>query len=69
MAANTILILPAVGTGLWPDFSKMDEVHEIEQVTRPIPENNAVYEKLLPVFTRAGQYQSELGEMLANLHI
>ena len=61
--------MAAVGSGLWQDFAKIDEIHQVEAISRPIPEQNAVYEKLLPVFARAGQHQSELGEMLANLDL
>ena len=63
------MAVAAVGVGLWPDFSRIDEIHQVEEITRPIPENNAVYKKLLPVFARATQHQSELGEMLAKLDI
>ena len=30
-------------------------------------DQQAVYDKLLPVYVRAGQHQSELGDMLATL--
>lgn len=68
-AALGAMAVAAVGAGLWPDFSRIDQIHQIEEITRPIPENNAVYEKLLPLFARAGQHQSELGEMLAKLDV
>ncbi len=59
----------AVGTGIWNDFKKIDDIHQVEEVARPIPENTTIYEQLLPVFTKAGKYQSELGDMLAKLEI
>ncbi|UCC64940.1 MAG: FGGY-family carbohydrate kinase [Anaerolineae bacterium] len=68
-AALGAAAVAAVGAGLWSDFRKIDGIHEIEEVTRPIPAHNAVYEKLLPVFARAGQYQAQLGDMLAKLEI
>jgi len=64
-AALGAAAVAAVGTGLWRDFSRVDDIHQVEAVTRPIPENNAVYETLLPVFARASQHQAELGKMLA----
>jgi xylulokinase len=61
------MAVAAVGTGMWPDFSRIDDIHQVETITKPIPEHNAAYERLLPVFVRVGQHQSEIGEMLANL--
>jgi len=52
----------AVGAGLWSDFSKIDNVHQIEDVATPSPENRAVYESLLPIFRQSAADQSELGE-------
>jgi xylulokinase len=66
-AALGATAVAAVGVGLWSDFSRIDEIHKVEEITHPIPQNTAVYDKLLPVFVKAGQYQAELGDMLANL--
>jgi xylulokinase len=68
-AALGAAAVAAVGAGLWDDFSQIDQIHTVEDVARPIPEHNAVYEKLLPVFAKAGQYQSVLGDMLAELEL
>jgi xylulokinase len=68
-AALGAAALAAVGTGLWTDFTKIDDIHQIESVTKPIPENTRIYEQLLPIFVKAGHYQAELGDMLAKLGI
>ena len=68
-AALGAMAVAAVGAGLWPDFSRIDQIHQVEEIVRPIPENNAVYERLLPVFAKTTQHQSELGEMLAKLEV
>jgi xylulokinase len=68
-AALGAAAVAAVGIGLWRDFSPIDAIHKIEHVTRPIPRNVAIYERLLPIFIRAAQYQAELGEMLAALEL
>jgi xylulokinase len=60
-------VLAAVGTSAWRDFSRILELHEIEDRTRPNPADVAVYETLLPVFRRAAAYQRELGAMMADL--
>lgn len=57
----------AVGAGLWSDFARIDEVHQVEEVAAPIAENAAIYERLLPIFRQAGQDQARLGDMLAGL--
>ena len=60
-AALGAMAIAAVGTGLWSDFNKIDEIHQVEDVTRPNPQNKAIYDKMLPVFARAGQFQSVPG--------
>jgi len=57
----------AVGAGLWKDFSRIDDRHHVEEVTKPLPENVARYEKLLPVFRSAGESLAKIGDMLAGL--
>lgn len=68
-AALGAAAVAAVGTGIWSDFKKIDDIHQVEEVARPIPENNKIYEQFLPIFTKAGKYQAELGDMLAKLEI
>ena len=59
----------AVGAGLWSGFDKIDQVHQVEDVARPIPANTAVYEKLLPVFRHAARCQARIGDMLVELDL
>jgi len=66
-AALGAAAVAAVGTGLWPDFSQIDEIHKVEEITHPIPHNVEVYDSLLPIFVKAGQCQAQIGEMLAGL--
>jgi xylulokinase len=63
-AALGAAALAAVGTGLWRDFDIIDEINRIEDTTAPVPENSAVYMKILPVFKLAGTYLSDLGNRL-----
>jgi len=59
--------LAAVGAGVWSDFSVINAIHAIEDIASPIPENTAVYEKILPIYRRADQFNSEIGDMLAGI--
>ena len=56
-----------IGAGLWKDFSIIDEIHKIEEIAEPIAENNAVYERILPIFQKASEGLAEVGDMLAEL--
>jgi xylulokinase len=64
-AALGAAALAAVGTGIWPDFDIIDEIHAVEDVARPIAENSAAYARLLPIYKKAGQMHSEIGDMLS----
>jgi xylulokinase len=57
----------AVGTGLWPDFEQVDKIHKVEDTVKPISENQKKYQALLPIFKKASDYQSEIGDQLARL--
>ena len=66
-AALGAAALAAVGTGRWHDFAKIDEIHQIESVARPVAAHSAAYARLLPVFAEAAHCQARLGDMLADL--
>jgi len=57
----------AVAAGLWDDFSRVDEVHQVGSVTRPDPGNLDAYNKLLPIFLQASRHQARLGDALATV--
>ena len=57
----------AVGAGLWADFARIDEVHELQAVARPDAKNVQVYRQLLPAFRQASRDQARLGDMLASV--
>ncbi len=54
----------AVGCGLWDNFSRIDEVHTLQEILEPIPGNVEVYKKLKAVSAHARKCQAEIGEML-----
>jgi xylulokinase len=61
--------LAAIGSGLWKDFSKMDEIHQVEDVKEPILENTEIYQKLEPAFEILRKSQGEIGESLAKISL
>ena len=56
--------IAAVGCGLWKSFDKIDEIHKTVEVVEPDKQNNCKYEKLLPVFDLATEYQARISEAL-----
>jgi xylulokinase len=67
-AALGAAALAAVGVGFWKDFTMIDAIHRVEDVTDPDPAHAAVYEKLLPVFLKAGKYLAEIGDNLMDIN-
>lgn len=57
----------AVGAGLWSGFQQIDQVHQVEDVAVPVPENVQRYGRLLPVFQQAARHQAQIGDLLAEL--
>jgi hypothetical protein len=47
----------------------IDEIHHVVDVTEPIPANVAIYEKIMPVFLKAGNYLAEIGDLVAGLDL
>jgi xylulokinase len=52
----------AVAAGLWPDFSHVAQLHQLESTSRPQPTNVATYRRLLPVFQKARLALGQLGD-------
>lgn len=61
--------LAAVGSGLWKDFSHIDDIHKTVETVQPDPENNRIYEKLIPVFALATASLSKVGDALKEIEI
>jgi xylulokinase len=68
-AALGAAALAAVGAGFWKDFDRIDQIHQVLDVTEPSPEHVAVYEKMMPVFVKAGNYLAEIGDDIAGLNL
>jgi xylulokinase len=61
--------IAAVGCGLWPDFERIDELHETVEVVEPDQESNRKYEALLPVFQLAAEFQARISDALEAVDI
>ena len=59
----------AVGAGLWKDFSKVDELHEVQSIEKPITKNVETYRSLMPAFEMVRRHQAEIGDLLHGLDI
>ncbi|WP_416175628.1 xylulokinase [Clostridium sp.] len=59
----------AVGTGIWKDFDKIDELHHIEEKVSPIEDNVKKYDKLMDVYNYATDMLCDLGDVLMNLNL
>lgn len=66
-AALGAAALAAVGTGLWPDFDRIDRINHIESITAPDPKANETYEKILPVYKKASGCLADLGNDIKKL--
>jgi xylulokinase len=66
-AALGAAALAAVGVGIWNDFDKIDEIHVIESVTKPDPENVAFYQKFFPLSKKISLFLAELGDDMKEL--
>jgi xylulokinase len=57
----------AVGAGLWNGFGKIDDIHHIEDVRKPIQKNSNRYSTMKPAFDALRKSQAALGDILAGL--
>ncbi len=61
--------LAAVGLGLWKDFNKIDEIHKTVELVAPIEKHNRIYEKLLPIYAEATDFEAQICERLHEVEI
>lgn len=66
-AALGAAAIAAVGCGLWPNFDMIDHIHKAVEVVEPDEANHGKYEKLLPVFARAAEFQARISDALREI--
>ena len=59
----------AVGAGLWTDCEVVDLIHLVEDISQPVAEHAKLYDRLLPIFIRAGENLSEYGDLILANHL
>lgn len=59
--------LAFVGAGIWTDYRQLSEIHHRENTYEPEVEQVKQYSKILKVFGRVADYQSDIGDMLSVL--
>lgn len=59
--------LGAVGTGMWESFDKLHEVCAVKSSVAPVPEDNAKYEMILPIFKKVAENQCYVADLMADL--
>ncbi|MCG8482204.1 MAG: pentose kinase, partial [Clostridia bacterium] len=60
--------LAAVGAGVWKDFSIVKKIHEISDYINPDLKEVEAYAKIIPLFEKIADIQSEIGDMMAQLN-
>jgi xylulokinase len=68
-AALGAAVVAGVGVGFWKDYEIIDKVHHIVDVTEPIPANVELYDKIMPIFLKAGKYLAEIGDTVMDLNL
>jgi xylulokinase len=68
-AALGAAAIAAVGCGIWSNFEKIDQIHNVVEVVEPDINNNRKYEKLLPIFNLATGYQAKINDKLQEIDL
>lgn len=61
-------VVAAVGTGLW-SYDRVKSIHRDRAAVSPDPLERDVYERIMPVFARIADLQSDVGDMLQALDV
>lgn len=68
-AALGAATLAGIGAGFWENVEIIDEIHKVVDIVEPIPANVDAYDKIMPVFRKAGKYLADIGDMVVELGI
>jgi len=54
----------AVGAGIWKDFSILEKIHVLKGEISPNKDNNIKYERILKLFEKVADIQSDIGDII-----
>lgn len=54
----------AVGAGVWKDFERLNDIHVQKGKIEPNKDNNIKYERILKLFEKIADIQSDIGDMI-----
>lgn len=63
-AALGAAALVLVGCGIWEDYSKIDDLHQIESISQVNSENHKIYKNYLSIFQDASEFLADLGKRM-----
>jgi xylulokinase len=63
-AALGAAALVLVGCGIWEDYSKIDDLHQVESISQVNSENHKIYKNYLAFFKDASEYLADLGKRM-----
>jgi len=66
-AALGAAALAAVGMGVWKDFKRIDEIHEIENESIPNIDNVQKYQDMIKIYSFIRKNLSETGDMISKI--
>lgn len=61
-------VVAGVAAGLW-QWDKVKSIHHHKELIKPNPETRDIYSKILPVFNKISDIQSDIGDMLQALEL
>jgi len=61
--------IAAVGSGIWKDYNKVEEIIRKEEIINPIAENTEKYKIYFSLYCRSLKYLSEIGNIIENSKI
>ena len=57
----------AVGTGIWKNFDILDEIHVKKGEIAPDKDRNIKYERIVKLFEKVADIQSDIGDMIEEI--